>query len=104
MTDIEKRIELEALITEREGMKAENQIRTWRGEALAYDEGHFNDLAERMRKLNEPTPTVPAKPKVTRGQVGELRALLRVEDDWYGGSESDIDGILDILGLEVEDA
>ena len=45
------RIELEALITEREGMKAENQFRVGCGEGVAYDEAPFIELADRMREL-----------------------------------------------------
>ena len=50
MMDV-KEIELQVLITEREGMVAENQNRTHRGLALVYTEIQFFNLAEKMRQL-----------------------------------------------------
>lgn len=44
-----RRIELEALITEREGMWAENEARRFLGQSPAYGDGHFMELASRMR-------------------------------------------------------
>ena len=51
-----KRILLEAFITEREGMIAENTQRVTRGESLAFVYDHFNDLAGKMRALIEDAP------------------------------------------------
>lgn len=34
------------MLVEMEGMKAENAVRTHRGEAIAYDEGAFSALVE----------------------------------------------------------
>jgi hypothetical protein len=48
-----KRIELEALITEREGMLAENTHRLDCGHSIAYGDEHFQTLADKMRKLEE---------------------------------------------------
>lgn len=48
-----RREALEALVTEREGMLAENQCRLLYGNSPAYGDGHFNDLAARMRALGE---------------------------------------------------
>lgn len=45
------RIELEALITEREGMIAENMGRESRGEAMAYCDNDFQRVADDMRAL-----------------------------------------------------
>lgn len=47
------RIELEALITEREGYIAENIHRQLSGNSVAYGADAFNDLADRMRALKE---------------------------------------------------
>jgi len=48
---MDKRILLEALITEREGMIAENTQRVTMGESLAFVDTHFELLANRMRAL-----------------------------------------------------
>jgi len=52
---MDKRILLEALITEREGMVAENTQRVTRGESLAFVMDHFESLADRMRVLANDT-------------------------------------------------
>ena len=46
-------IQLQALITEREGMIAENMRRERHQEAMAYDDLSFVQLAEKMRALLE---------------------------------------------------
>lgn len=46
---IHLRAQLEALISEREGMLAANLERQRRGEALAYQESAFTELANQMR-------------------------------------------------------
>jgi len=54
---MDKRILLEALITEREGMLAENTFRLSLGQGMAYTFDSFYDLAQQIRKLmdtNEP--------------------------------------------------
>ena len=44
-------IELQALITQREGMIAENQQRAYLGQSMAYTEDPFLILAEEIRGL-----------------------------------------------------
>ena len=51
MTELDKAIELQALITEREGMIAENNWRIQLEQSLAYTEDSFIILAEKIRKL-----------------------------------------------------
>lgn len=51
-----KRILLEALITEREGMIAENTQRVHLGQSMAYGDGDFTILARKMRALIEDAP------------------------------------------------
>lgn len=51
--DNKMRIELEALITEREGMIAENMQRSINGEAMAYHDSNFFALASLMKALLE---------------------------------------------------
>lgn len=51
-----KRILLEALITEREGMTAENRQRKHLGQSMAYGDEDFDALAEKMRALIEDVP------------------------------------------------
>ena len=46
-------VELEALITEREGMIAENLQRQYLGNAMAYTEDNFLILADKIRRLKE---------------------------------------------------
>lgn len=46
-----ERIELEALITEREGMVAENKVREILGQSMAYHDMDFQILAKQMRDL-----------------------------------------------------
>jgi hypothetical protein len=86
MTDIEKRIELEALITEREAMKSENEIRVCRGEALAYDENNFDELADKMRKLNEPTTEI-VHLAISPEDGEKIKAKVRVWFEERGESE-----------------
>jgi hypothetical protein len=50
MTELDRRIELEALITEREGMVAGNYQDC---NGAAHDESEFVKLAGQMRKLKE---------------------------------------------------
>ncbi len=59
MTPFAKRIELEALVTEREGMIAENVSRARRNEATAYDDCAFDSLASSIRALAEEKPKPP---------------------------------------------
>jgi len=47
------RIELETLITEREGMIAKNLQRRSQGQVMAYVQENFNSLANRIRNLLE---------------------------------------------------
>ncbi len=60
MNELNTRIELEALISERAGMEAENEHTLRCRNGVVYGEDEFNELAERMRKLKspEPSPTV----------------------------------------------
>ncbi len=46
------RIEMEALLIEKEGMIAENTFRTGLDQSIAYGDKAFLVLAERMRKIN----------------------------------------------------
>jgi hypothetical protein len=46
-------IEIQALITIREGYIAENNHRVHLGESLAYSDAHFFELAEMIRALKE---------------------------------------------------
>lgn len=50
---LEFRIELEELITEREGMIAENKQREVVENSMAYDEGSFSNVASRMSTLRK---------------------------------------------------
>ena len=54
MTPFAKRIELEALVTEREKMLALNRLRDVAGEEQAYTSDDFDSLASRIRALAEP--------------------------------------------------
>jgi hypothetical protein len=49
--NLEKKIKLEMLITEREGMIAENKSREYFGQSPAYWEDSFAILLEKMSKL-----------------------------------------------------
>ena len=51
MKELEIRIQLEALITEREGMIAENQICKITDDYYPYDEDEFLKLANKIREL-----------------------------------------------------
>jgi len=48
---MEKKILLEALITEREGMLAENTHRLACGHSIAYGDDAFQELADKIRAL-----------------------------------------------------
>lgn len=49
--DLKRRIELEALISEREGMVAENLARSMLGERMAYFNDDFFRNAQEIREL-----------------------------------------------------
>jgi len=51
--ELEKEIELQALLTIREGYIAENKQREATGQSMAYSDAHFNELAEMIRALKE---------------------------------------------------
>jgi hypothetical protein len=51
MSDLEKQIELHALITEREGMIAENLFSQSVDRGVQYGESAFFTLADKMRAL-----------------------------------------------------
>ena len=53
---IDVKIKLEAFITEREGMLAENAHRLNCGNSIAYSNEAFFELAERIRKLVKEKP------------------------------------------------
>lgn len=61
--ETEKRILLEALITEREGMIAENHQRLHLGQSMAYGDEAFTALAAQVRELISKTETNQAKRK-----------------------------------------
>jgi hypothetical protein len=46
-----KELELQALLTEREGYIAENKQREIHGDSMAYGADHFLELADRIRCL-----------------------------------------------------
>jgi len=50
---METKIKFEALITERDGMLAENEQRLRSGWSIAYTDEAFSELAARMLKLLE---------------------------------------------------
>ena len=52
-TDIKLRIRLESLITEREGMLAENTYRIDCDHSIAYGDEAFFDLAKKIRELEK---------------------------------------------------
>lgn len=64
-TDIRLEIRLEALITEREGMLAENTHRINCGNSIAYGDESFFDLAKRIRMLSDQKP-------LTKDQIADL--------------------------------
>jgi len=64
MNAFAKRCELEALVTEREGMLALNRFREAAGEEQAYTHDDFAGLASRVRELAEEAD--PAEPKLKR--------------------------------------
>lgn len=56
ITDYEKelwRVQVEAVVTEREGMKAENTNREQRGESMAYGEDAFGVLVAELARIEE---------------------------------------------------
>lgn len=74
---MEKRIELEALITEREGMIAENKVRESLGHSLAYTYDCFSVLASQMRELKEKPADRPGG-----DDLDQIRAELEIDVDW----------------------
>lgn len=57
MNELNRRIELEALITEREGMRADNVDREVRSQTMAHGSYSFSRIAARIRALAEPEST-----------------------------------------------
>ena len=64
-TDIRLEIRFEALITEREGMLAENTHRIDCGHSIAYGDEAFFDLAKRICALSDQKP-------LTKDQIADL--------------------------------
>ena len=62
---LELRIELEELITEREGMMTLNSSRINQGWSIAYDDVSFNDVKERMRAIRGKLINLSEKRNVT---------------------------------------
>lgn len=56
MNELETKIKLEALITYRQGMIAENEYRSQCGKAQAYGEEAFSTLAKEIRELLDSLP------------------------------------------------
>jgi len=76
---MDKNIQLEALITEREGMLAENQHRISCGNSIAYGMDNFNVIANRIRALD--TVESPAMAN------NDYTAALRVIDEFVGRTD-----------------
>lgn len=49
---LEYKMDLEKILTEREGMIAENHARLFHNERVAYDEKHFNMLSTKINDLH----------------------------------------------------
>lgn len=73
-----REIELQALITEREGMIAENALRRW--SSPPYDEEDFDAIADKMRALKKPGITVTLPKNLDDLPKGE--PLPSVEDPY----------------------
>ena len=75
---MDKNILLEALITEREGMLAENVQRLDHGYNLAYGEEAFQKLADQMREL-------ASEPSVEDGQANVCAHCGGIEREGEAG-------------------
>jgi len=89
MNDLERRIELEALITEREAMLAENLLCQSGGAPVTYMEDEFILVAARMRALLAaahpdavPTETRHCTCSHTQELQTEVERLRKDADDW----------------------
>ena len=69
-------IELQALITEREGMVANNQYRCLRGETVAYPDEAFLELAEQIRALKPIEPPANGEQQL-KSEIAALSAMFR---------------------------
>lgn len=102
---MEKRIELEALITEREGMIAENKVRESLGHSLAYTYDCFSVLASQMRELKEKPADRPesedyrTKYESLRSQIGEVRDSIRASVNNISSVRTRNDGMSVMNGL-----
>jgi hypothetical protein len=85
MSDLNRRIELEALITERGGMIALNTKRVGRGESIAYDDDAFLEVAKKMMSLMDQEPAPAYTPEDVARLVGEARAIGDFLAREYGG-------------------
>jgi len=74
MSDLNRRIELEALITEREGMIAMNMQREHLGQSMAYEGNAFVFLADKLRALKEPEAPAYTPEDVARLVEAALKA------------------------------
>ena len=74
-------IGLEALITEREGMLAENIHRINCGNSIAYSDESFFDLAKRIRTLSDQKP-------LTKDQIADLNEKHGYFD--YADAQGDV--------------
>ena len=70
---MDKQILLEALITEREGMLAENTHRLDCGHSIAYGDEAFNKLANKMKNLaSQPNTSADGNTEMRDQAVQEL--------------------------------
>ena len=78
--NLKTRIELEALITEREGQIAENKYREILNEVVAYTEEDFSYIAARMRQLLQERPQ-EACPEILQIEK-ELLKRIEAKTGW----------------------
>jgi hypothetical protein len=84
MSELNKRIELEALITEREGMRADNMLTASQKRPPAHGGLDFSVLAEQIRALAEPEST-PGKVCASCGGAG--RRMYGNTATWHKDQE-----------------
>ena len=83
MNELNRRIELEALITERDGMIALNMQRESLGQSMAYGDDAFLDVAAKMMALIETEPA----PAYTPEDVARLVEAAKIGRKYIAHSE-----------------
>lgn len=92
-----REIELQALITERDGMIMQNKNCINRNKHIVYTYKSFADIAQKMRALKDPCATVTLPKNLDDLPKGEPLPSVEVDGPKADGPEADVNTLLSLL-------